>query len=770
MGSRVRLPDLAFAFLPIFILLASPLAGPGIPQDALQGEAAEKAAAAIVARLDGLPMSSFWDSIARLESMGKDAVPAIQKAAAGAGEKARLGAARAMISLANESARGESLKEIATLSQSASDKEVRAAAIEILGSEDPEGSAELIRQIFEDSSDDPAVLIPAAKVLCDLEGESRAQAAYRKRLLELVGSRDGKVRYAAALALAETDCFEGDVRKVLRELRKEPTDRGRLAAALLGADLAARREERRIDAGETLPGVDTAKVLKEKETMIRELQAKLDGIERSRGAPAGGDPVLEEVIEKIQKNYIEADKAKRKDLILAAVKGMVKSLDDFSTFFDVEETARFMTDIKGEYFGIGAQVSKLTEEGPLEVVKPIYGGGAYECGIRTGDKILEVDGFSTEEHPLEEIVEKLLKGPEGTTVIVKAMRRGWTEPREFRIPRRVVVVPSVFHEMLPGSIGYLRLINFGDKSGDEFEEALTALEDGGMEGLILDLRYNPGGRLDVALRIVDLFIGEKDQPILTRRGRDGTEVTSTPSTPGQRPSYPLVVLINSRSASASEIVAGALKDFHRASLIGQRTFGKGSVQTLIPMSPKAREVLGGETRIKLTTQYWYLPSGRCIQTTRDASGKVIQGGVEPDIPTEMEQYPSWLSEEVEKIRSSEKIFDYINTYYDELKMLGSEGDGRDPERWKDFDELYKSLDTRATPDHVRQVIRYHLRRRLEDEQGKEFPSDYQEDNQLQRGILEILKKVRRDPATIPAYAWLKGKEFPAGKTNGAEKP
>jgi len=724
----------------------------GAPREAAEAKTEiSSAARSIVIQMDDLPLNQLWDSVARLEGLGKDAIPAIRKAAGDTGERAKLGAAKALLALGGESDRQEALKEIATLAEAGTDKEVRAAAIEILGDEDPEDSVELIRQIFESSTNDPRIVIPAAKMLWELEQEPFTQSAARKRLLQLVGSSIRNVRVEAALALAQIDCFEGGVREVLRKLRREPSVRGRLAASLLEADNMARREEAMVERGGILPDADPNKVLQEKEKEIRQLEAQIEGMRRSRGSR---NTVIEEVIRTIQDNYVDKDKTDRRDLILAAAKGMAKSLDPFSIFFDVEETKRFLTDIKGEYYGIGAQVSKLTDDGPLEVVKPIYGGGAYECGIRTGDKILEVDGFPTQEHPLEEIVDKLLKGPDGTVVKVKVFRRGWAEPREIKIPRRVVVIPSVFHEMLPGQIGYLRLINFGDKSAEEFKLALDDLENRKMEGLILDLRYNPGGRLDVALQIVDLFVGESSRPILTRRNGNSDEVISTPATPDKRPNYPMVILINNKSASASEIVAGALKDFHRATLVGQRSFGKGSVQTLFPLSDSAKRILGGEIRLKLTTQYWYLPSGRCIQTIRDSKGRVIpgkEGGVEPDIEVDMEQYPAWLLEEVEKIRSDNKVMDYLAKNFDQLKPLAIEGDGRDPSRWKDFDALYESLHTKASKEHVRQVLRFHLRRRLEDERGREFPSDYQEDKQLQRAILEGLRKLGKDPDGISEY-------------------
>ncbi len=766
--------------LGIFLLLSPPAVAPwpgcdAFAQEEIQAETEKGgdeglalAAQRIVARLDSLPLAGVWDSVARLERMGKEAVPAIRKAAEGAGEKAQLGAGKALLALGDERVRQEALQGIAALAKKGIDREVRVAAIELIGTEDPENSPELLREILDVSDGAPEVLIPTARILWEQSQDARA----RGKLVSLLESRDRSIRASAALALAEVDYFDGPVREALRELREEPSTRGRLAASILRGDALARREERKLDSGETvLPGVDRDQLIKILRGQVRELEARLEGVTRSRGGAKGGDPLLEEIIEKIQANYIEESKTRRADLIRHAIKGMVSSLDPNSSYMDVEETKRFATQFKGEYLGIGARVEKLDDDGPLEVMKPIYGGSAYKCGIRTGDRILEVDGIPTFDRKLklENIMDKL-KGEEGTTVKLKVMRRGWTEPREFEVTRQVISVPSVLHEMLPGSIGYIRLFIFGDHAAEEFEQALDELEKAGLEGLIFDLRHNTGGKLDQAVKIVDLFVGEKEQPIVTQRGREELPVISTPSTPGQRPNYPIAILVNGQSASASEIVSGALQDYHRATLVGKRTFGKGSVQTLYRLSPKGRDIEGGEAQLRITVQYYHLPSGRCIHTVRDEDGRAIpgkEGGVEPDIEVEMEHFPAWLSEEVEKIRSSQKVQEYIDAHLAAVRPLGLDGDGRDGARWPDFEAFTRSLETHASPDHVRQVVRYHLRRRLEDERGKEFPSDFQEDEQLQRAIVEVLSKLAKKPSDVKPYAWLEGKQFKAGRENGA---
>jgi carboxyl-terminal processing protease len=437
---------------------------------------------------------------------------------------------------------------------------------------------------------------------------------------------------------------------------------------------------------------------------------------------------------------------------------MVRGLDEFSSFMDVEETKLFRQSISGEYPGIGAQVHKAEDE-PLEVLRPIYGGPAYKAGILSGDRILEVDGARTDEIPIDEVTD-MLKGLAESKVTLKVMRRGWEEPKEFVIERRMVEVPSVYTEALPGKIGYLQLQQFGERSADDFISGLDALEKEGLSGLIIDLRNNPGGLLDAAVRIVDQFVAG-DLPIVTQKGRGknkGSGEIVTPADPNARANYPIVILVNQRSASASEIVAGAMQDFGRATLIGKRTFGKGSVQRLIPLSSDAQKVLGGEGQLRLTVQYYFLPLGRCIHTIRDANGVVIeQGGVPPDIEVDADRIPAWRAEEKERLRTNSAVLDYVEKNWSVISPLFTDGDDHDPAKYPDFDKLQKELDSPAPREDLRSVLRFHIRRKLEDARGKEFACDFQEDAQLQRAILEILKKRGERPEDYPRYASLAAK-------------
>lgn len=742
-----------------FMILAFTLAGPSgslaaqeTPDDA---GAAAPAVERVLARVAEAEGDEFWRAIAQLQSLGDAAVPVLRTRLAGEGEKGRLACAAVLLEAGDDDVLMTAIDTVEALARSGTSLAVRAAAIELLAQHgDIDEAVELLEGILEDSLD-PSIQIPTARALWELDRVPLA----REKLVELLASRDQDVRTRAALALAEIDYFEGPVRDVLRVLKDEPSARGRRAASLY----KIMQLSRQLDAGAEgslgpLEGTDLEKLLEIKERRIRELEEQADRVDPQPATAGPGGPglaVLEEVILQIRSLYVNEQKVGRKNLIVDALKGMVGRLDDFSAFMDVEETERFRQGLSGEYFGIGAQVHKPPDM-PLEIVKPIYGGPAYESGLLSGDLIVEVNGAPTAGLRMEELLERL-KGPQKTRVKLSVLRRGWTEPQEFTVERRRVEVPTVNHDLLPGAIGYVQLQQFGDKSADEFIAALDALEDRKMEGLVIDLRNDPGGRLDVAIRIADQFL-RGDLPIVTQKGREsGVDEVSTFPDDFTRPPYPIVVLVNERSASAAEIVAGALQDYGRATLLGKRTFGKGSVQRLIPLSNEAREYLGGDSQLRLTVQYYYLPLGDCIHTIREDGAVVKQGGVEPDIEVESEKVPIWQLEERERLRTDPAILDYVDKHAEALKRLYASGGGSEPSEYPDFQKLFETLETTGTEEDVRFVLRYHSRRRLEDENGREFACDYLEDQQLQAAILEMLGKLDKDPTEIPRYgSFVKG--------------
>jgi carboxyl-terminal processing protease len=698
---------------------------------------------------------AFWLCVQRLESLGPAAASALREGLAAGSEKVRLGCAKALLQVGDISGRNAAIETLAQLSKKAAALEVKTHAAEIYGlNADPDQALGVLGELLEGSSD-PRLVITLARTLWEIDHV----AAARDRLVGLVASQDPAVRNEAALTLAEIGYFEGQVQDVLRSLAKEPTERGRRALALQRVVKLTRQLEHGLKKGSvTIEGVDPQKLVEVKEKRIRELEERLGRAEGSPAPPAASskpeparspaDRVLEEVLEKIQAHYVDSAQVDRDRLVREAIKGMVAALDDFSVFMEPEASKEFTQAIKGEYPGIGAQVSK-PDAGALEVVRPIYGGPAHRAGLRSGDRLVAIGGVETRDQKLEELVD-LLKGPSGTPIQLKVLRRGWNEPRDFAVLRETIELPSVFYESLPGGIGVLALTQFGDRSADEFIDALRKLEGAELHGLILDLRNNGGGRLDIAVRIADLFV-KGELPIVTQKGRpeDRDNEKSTYPEDDARTGYPMVVLVNGGSASASEIVAGALQDFGRAKLVGQRTFGKGSVQNVIPLSTSPG------SRLKLTVQYWYLPLDRCIQTVRDEKGRVVkQGGVEPDVVVEPLKMPAWRLEERALLRRRSEVLDYVDVHFESLKSLVPCGSGGDVSKYPRLAELMSALRTHAAEADVCDAIRHHVRQRLEDARGRSFACDLEEDVQLQHAVLEVLKQLGKEAKAFAEYAWL----------------
>ena len=306
----------------------------------------------------------------------------------------------------------------------------------------------------------------------------------------------------------------------------------------------------------------------------------------------------------------------KKSLMQGALRGMLESLDDpHSVYFTKEEMRSFQEDIKGKHVGVGMVIQKKVGEA-LTVVSPVEDGPAYKAGIKPKDKIVEIDGESTYNLTSEE-ASKRLKGKANTTVKVKVFREVNKMTKVFELKRETIELKYVKSKMLDGGIGYLRLTQFGDNVYPDMKKALENLQAKGMKGLIFDLRSNPGGELGQSIKIASMFI-EKGKIVSTRQ-KKGEESVYTRE--GKYfGNFPMVVLINGGSASASEIVSGALKDHKRATLIGEKTFGKGSVQTLLP--------LPDGDGIKITIAKYYTPNGVSIDGT----------GIEPDKKVEDKDY------------------------------------------------------------------------------------------------------------------------------------
>ena len=314
-----------------------------------------------------------------------------------------------------------------------------------------------------------------------------------------------------------------------------------------------------------------------------------------------GLKLFSDVIELIEKNYV--DPVETKDLIQKAIQGMVHSLDPHSSFLPPEAFEELKVDTKGEFGGIGIVIT--IQKGVLTVISPIEGTPAYKAGVMAGDRIIKVDGEPTQDLMLWQAV-KMMRGPKGTTVVITVAREGTPKPIDFKLVRDIIPIESVKSVVLKPGYGYVRISNFQENTSADLENMLKALEskDGGLKGLVLDLRDNPGGLLDQAIEVSDVFLESGE--IVSIKGRLKRHTKNYRAHPNKaKQNYPLVVLINGGSASASEIVAGALQDQKRALILGTTSFGKGSVQTV--------ESLRDGYGLKFTIARYYTPNGRSIQ-------------------------------------------------------------------------------------------------------------------------------------------------------------
>jgi len=320
--------------------------------------------------------------------------------------------------------------------------------------------------------------------------------------------------------------------------------------------------------------------------------------------------LFSEALSIVQKNYVEDPDSQ--ELVRGAIKGMLTSLDPHSSFMTPDMYKEMQIDTQGEFQGIGITIG--IRDGILTVIAPIDDTPAFRAGILAGDKIVMIEGASTKDMSLMEAV-KIMRGPKGTKVTISILREGETEPIKYTITRDVIPLYSVKVKDIDPNVGYVRISQFQKNTSTEFAEALTKIrEEKGesFKGLVLDLRNNPGGLLLSAIEVADRFVDSG--PIVTTRGRlQNQNFAYNAKGKGTEPDYPIIVLVNGGSASASEIVAGALQDYKKAILIGTTTFGKGSVQTIYR--------LGDGSGMRVTTARYFTPSGRSIQAT----------GIEPDI-------------------------------------------------------------------------------------------------------------------------------------------
>jgi carboxyl-terminal processing protease len=329
-----------------------------------------------------------------------------------------------------------------------------------------------------------------------------------------------------------------------------------------------------------------------------------------------------DVLQKVRAEYVDGTNLTYRNLTYSAIKGMVGTLDPHSEFLDAQDYQQLQDDTEGQFGGLGLNVT--VQSNYVVVVAPMEGTPGFRAGILTGDRIVKVDGRSVERMPLGDVV-KQLRGAPGTPVTVTIQRPATGEEKSITLTRAIIQMDMVKDingkkEFPLGAdgIGYIRITEFGDRTGDELQAALDRLKAQGMKALVLDLRWNPGGLLDEAVKVCQKFL-PFGQLVVSTEGRDPAQniVRRAEGRGDELKGEPVVILVNFGSASASEIVTGCLQDLRRAVILGEKTFGKGSVQSIMELPE--------HTALKLTTAKYYTPSHRVIH----------EHGIEPDIVVPM---------------------------------------------------------------------------------------------------------------------------------------
>ena len=414
--------------------------------------------------------------------------------------------------------------------------------------------------------------------------------------------------------------------------------------------------------------------------------------------------VFSEVLSLIESNYVEP--IEKDSMIEGAISGMVKSLDPHTSYMPPVSYKEMQAETTGKFGGLGIEIS--VRDGILTVVSPIEDTPAFKVGIEPGDKIIKIEDESTLDMTLQDAVSRL-RGETGSPVTITIFRKTFKAPKEFTIVRDIIKVRSVVSKLYQNNIGYIKIRSFSKNTSSGLDKALEELRGKGVTKLILDVRNNPGGLLNQAVEVTDRFLNRENLIVYTKGRSDEQNMRFTSHDKVAGVSYPMIVLVNGGSASASEIVAGALQDLGRAVILGTQTFGKGSVQTIIPLSDGSA--------LRLTTARYYTPSGRVIQ----------ENGIEPDIIVEMKPRNELDKKEGKKGEPEEKA---------RLRRFLREKDLKKHLKGKSSIE---GVDEEDETDEE-------TSNKIEESIAKELHEDLKKDNQLQQAVSllsgwEVMKKM-----------------------------
>lgn len=734
------------ALLIALIGLAAPVFGQEEAEDVNTPAALAKRVEDVSARIARRP-DRIWISAFELRELaGRDGqhaevlAPAVSRLLDNESEYVRLAAAQVLLAMGagDDSVTYEALAELIEETEAS---DLLAPVSVMLARFQPDGDvSERICEALEEKLTSLRKLTPEARVamaeaLARITGDPLAT----QRLSVMAAGTNTELRDRAALALAR--------------LGEDAEVRGRLQS------LAGQSGELALNARLAIEIANDRKVISDYRQMGR-IEARVD--------------LVKEVITKVVKNYDGEEFQYGTDtlpltpsnLVDSAARGMASSLDDFSQYLTATEYRKSQEEMRGQYAGIGAHVTKSDFDPAVRISQPIYEGPAYAAGLRTGDYLwaVELDGKRTELVGKDtEEVRNLLVGEVGTKITLWVKREGAEDLVPITLERRTVNVNTAQESMLPGNIGYVRLTRFGARSQIDLMQALHKLQIQGARGFVLDLRGNGGGFLHIVLQIAAFFLPGDPEIALIRGvyneyGRDVVHSASMPRDGAGNPvdwprfSQPLVVLIDNGSASGSELLSGALKDHNRAIVIGQKSFGKGIGQATYPITENdlARESDKDSGRmLKVTVfNYYILPSMTSVDRVGGVGGVVPHIEVHPPIPTTWEFYTR-----VELDRAG-VIAKWVRENWEEhaatFRKL-AEFDGGDHTLYPGFEEFYAAHSAGLSRDRIRGEIRNEIRSRVADERGRAFYENYSDDFVLQRGIIELTKKMELDPWRIERF-------------------
>lgn len=770
-----------------------------VTADDIEVSGASKTVAALLEKDLGNDPREAWRLSEDLAKPGKAALKPLRDALATAAPGQRLAISRALVLLEDHLRAMEAVRALAE--DEKVDTALRVAALRLVADEGELEEADWLAARLE-AALTPEVKLAMARALWQLNRANKGKG--KDVLLQFLRSTDPDLRAQGALALGEIGAGQ-EAKAVLQELREEPTERGRSATLLLKILHLQEEQERALREGPPAPAPGT--------------------VPAAGPTAPGAWPVLDEIRELLRKAYYDPDKVKDQRLEDAAAAGLTSALDPHTQYLSPEMYGRFLEGMDSTYGGVGAFVHgdpKSAE--PFLISRPIFGGPVYRAGLRTGDAILRIDGETTEGVAQEECVRRL-KGPAGTKVVVTVTRRGWTEPRDFELTRARISMPTTGYDVLPGKIGFLSITGFADDTANEVSKILDEFEAVGIEGLIVDLRWNGGGWLTAAVNIASQWL-PKGTLVCTERTRPTVRTPHEDRSTGagdRRRQVPMVVLVNRETASASEILSGALQVNGRARLAGTMTYGKGTMQLPLEVASRPGEpfvdqpttLAGGRTlapngrydgperfadangngvwdageafsdangngrwdageaytdvngnkkwdagaAFKVTIGQYVLPDGRTLSHEFKVVDKQVKpvGGLAPDIEPKGDEPDLWefqAQAALEKAGCVKKYVDGLAETDAQLLQSLARSDRRDPTAYPGFEAFFAACDTKLGAQGVRRLVRFHVRRAVGDELGRELEGDIVDDVVLQAALKDLFQTLGKELAAEPGLAFL----------------